>query len=41
MCREAELLEHPLDMSAAIAECAGEIGQHGKWVDFMFPIIRR
>lgn len=28
-------------MAAAIGECSGEVGQHGKWTDLMIPFIRR
>lgn len=39
--REIYLLENLPAMSSAIAECAGEVGQHGKWMDVMFGIIRK
>ncbi|CAM9557574.1 unnamed protein product, partial [Ectocarpus sp. 12 AP-2014] len=38
---ERSLLSQPQDLSPAMGECAGEIGQHGKWIDAMIPFIRK
>lgn len=39
--RETYLLENVPLMSTTLAECAGEVGKHGKWMDVMFGIVRR
>lgn len=41
MPREEELVALPQALSAEIGECAGDIGQHGKWMDIMIPFMRR
>lgn len=35
------MIRNPLEMAVAMGECAGEIGEHGKWTDTMFPFIKR
>lgn len=39
--REEELTANPQALAAAIGDCAGEVGQHGKWMDTMIPFIRK
>jgi len=40
-CSSEGLLAGPQTLTAALGECAGEVGDHGKWMDFMIPFIRR
>lgn len=41
MHREEDLIAVPQSFAEAMGECAGDIGQHGKWMDVMIPFIRK
>ncbi|CAN0289197.1 unnamed protein product [Pylaiella littoralis] len=38
---EVNMLTDAQTLAKAIGECAGDAGQHGKWLDAMIPFIRR
>lgn len=39
--RESQLMWNTSGMTSKIGECAGEAGEHGKWMDTMLPFIKR
>lgn len=38
---ERELLWDTSELLKVVGDCTGEVGIHGKWVDVMFPFVRR
>lgn len=39
--RERELVWFPFMVTKAIGECAGEVGNHGKWMEVMYGFVTR
>lgn len=38
---ERELIWDTAKFLKVVGECAGEVGDHGKWFDTMFPFVKR